>query len=963
MRVKVFLIIAIAIALAVSPVFAQIDQLGARPLGSGGAYTAVANDANAAVWNPAAMESFRNLAFTASYARLYLGVDGDGLNEGFAGFVNHLGLYGQGGSYGLSFSQYFADVYSQMQVTLGYGKRLYGTADGNQLALGVNLKLIRSGFNESNFYRFVATDEVFASGYNSMAYSADAGIFFRPADWISIGAVAKDLLEPDVSISGSGTDADKLPMTFRGGLALHFGGFTPSFDIEYSTREINGESDMKIHAGLEKWFGRSFAVRGGLNRDEAALGLSYMRYSERFGWGIDYAVLYPVLNEMGAELFTTHRVALNLTLDPPPEPIRDLEVVGGIVEVTPARSVIGEEVEIRATVENRGEIDENNVRVSVYYQDVHGNWNLAVPVQRYNFEVAERITLSWKWTPPAKGKYTMFVSVDDRGDRIPERHARIPEVDETNNTGMGEFEVFLTPEGFIRPRDEKLRVSKLTLYQEEEPLIPIVFYEKEATAIDSRYEPMLSEVANRLKENPDVLVYLRGYYDEESEPGDNQEALALSRARTVGDRLRGLGAHAGQVVVVESGYYMGKTRAGTIEDQWIPRDRTLMSQENRRVELSAWFPQGMDFLIEIPMTGTTLGTDGRSNIAGQMGAIENLLARNPEVMILVESSYDVDNQEEVNNAFLKAMAVGRHLRDQVGEGLEERIKIHASFQPEADAEKVLVFPNSEGVIWRPKVGDRVFTDYQVEGAEENLVQIDATVDAGVDSFGVVIVNEKGELVRTLAYGKGDIPSGLAWDWRDNNGELLDFDNKYFAKLDIRDKMGENFLTYSDTMEIQVTRQARRIESLVIVLFQFAQDVPESKFLESRVEYVARRFIERAERPNTRVTAFVTGHTDSIGPEYANIDLSRRRAVRELNNLKNYMIYLLNLDSHAQLDKWLADRNVTLTSRGFGETKPYEILRWTGETVERVQLGDNANPEGRTVNRRVLLELESERVVD
>ncbi|MCD6501908.1 hypothetical protein J7L01_04850, partial [bacterium] len=289
-----------------------------------------------------------------------------------------------------------------------------------------------------------------------------------------------------------------------------------------------------------------------------------------------------------------------------------------------------------------------------------------------------------------------------------------------------------------------------------------------------------------------------------------------------------------------------------------------------------------------------------------------------------------------------------------------RVRIHASFEPEAEAEKVLVFPNSEGVIWRPKVGDRVFTDYQVEGNEENLVQIDASVDAGVDSFGVVIVDEKGDVVRTLAYGKGDIPSGLAWDWRDNSGELLDFDHKYFAKLDIRDKMGENFLTYSDTMEIQVTRQSKRIESLVIVLFRFDKEVPESKFLETRVEYVARRFIARAEKANTRVTAFVSGHADSIGPEYDNLALSKKRADRELNNLRNYMIYLLDLDSQVQLDKWLADRNVTLEAKGYGESQPYKILRWTGDTVKRVLLGDNSFPEGRTVNRRVLLELETVR---
>ena len=957
---KIRNIFVIAMALVASVAFSQVDQLGAKPLGAGGAYTASSSDANSAVWNPASMETFRNLAFTASYGRIYLGVEGDGLNDGFAALVNHLGLYGEYGSYGISFAQYFSDVYSQMQVTLGYGKRLYGTADGAQLSLGANLKLIRSGFNESNFYRFDAGDDIFSAGNSRMAYSADAGMFFRPVEWLSMGAVVKDILQPDISVSGSGTDADKLPMLVRGGLAFNYKGFQPSVDIEYSMRDINGESDMKIHAGLEKWFGEGFAVRGGLNRDEAALGFSYMHHGERLGWGLDYAVLYPALNEMSSEMFTTHRVALDLTLDPPPEPIRDLELSDGAVEITPKHSIIGSEVEIRATVENRGEIDEKGVRVSVYYKDAAGEWNLALPVEKFNFGVAEKTPLSWKWSPPAKGHYTIFVSVDDKGDHIPDVHGRVPEEDESNNVASGECDVFLTPEGTIKPRDERLKVSKLTLYQEEEPLIPRVFFGKEEQDIKPRYDAMLKTVAKRLEENPDVLIYLRGYYDEENESSENKEDLAVARARAVASKLTSFGAPKGQVSVVESGYYMGKSRAGDLKNQFILKDKKLMADENRRVELAAWFPEGIDFLVEVPMAGADLGSEGKAAIGGEIGAMQTLLERNHEAIVLVEAFYNVDERTEADAAFDKAVRIGRYLRAQLGKEMEDRVRIHASFEPEAEAEKVLVFPNSEGVIWRPKVGDRVFTDYQVEGNEENLVQIDASVDAGVDSFGVVIVDEKGDVVRTLAYGKGDIPSGLAWDWRDNSGELLDFDHKYFAKLDIRDKMGENFLTYSDTMEIQVTRQSKRIESLVIVLFRFDKEVPESKFLETRVEYVARRFIARAEKANTRVTAFVSGHADSIGPEYDNLALSKKRADRELNNLRNYMIYLLDLDSQVQLDKWLADRNVTLEAKGYGESQPYKILRWTGDTVKRVLLGDNSFPEGRTVNRRVLLELETVR---
>ncbi|HDR91135.1 MAG TPA: hypothetical protein ENN75_02680, partial [candidate division Zixibacteria bacterium] len=528
-----------------------------------------------------------------------------------------------------------------MHVTLGYAKRIYGQADGPHLALGANFKLIRSGFNEANFSDdFDMTDEVFSSGNNSMAYSADVGLVFRPTEWLSIGATAKDVLEPNISISGIDDEMNVQPMTIRGGLALHYRGFTPTVDIEYTMREINGESDMKIHAGLEKWLGNSFGIRGGLNRDEAALGLSYVSMGERFGWGVDYAALYPVLNDLGGEYFTTHKVAVNLTLDPPPPPIRDLELVDGKVEITPKRSVIGEELEIRAMVENRGEIEERNVRVSVYYQDDAGMWQLAVPVQRYNFDVAERRQLSWTWSPPAKGNYTMFVAVDDRGDRIPEINGRVPEEDEDNNVGMGEFQVFLTPEGMISPRDSRLTVSKLTLYQEEEPIIPIVFFEEGSSDIDPRYEDMLKTAAERLVENPDVVINVRGYFDNMNEIGDNAEQLAIARGRAVGNKLVSLGAPKDRVAIIETGFNMGQYRVGDPVEQVIVRDQRLMMAENRRTELNAWFPAGRDFIGEVPMAAPSLSAEAKSVLSGFIGPMQGLLNSNPEVIILIEAYYN-----------------------------------------------------------------------------------------------------------------------------------------------------------------------------------------------------------------------------------------------------------------------------------------------------------------------------------
>jgi len=76
-----------------------------------------------------------------------------------------------------------------------------------------------------------------------------------------------------------------------------------------------------------------------------------------------------------------------------------------------------------------------------------------------------------------------------------------------------------------------------------------------------------------------------------------------------------------------------------------------------------------------------------------------------------------------------------------------------------------------------------------------------------------------------------------------------------------------------------------------------------------------------------------------------------------------MKYLLNLKTDAELDKWLKDHQVELRAKGFGEREPYTIRRWNSKTkqAEIVTIGDNGYPEGRTVNRRVILEMKSQKL--
>ncbi|RKZ35042.1 hypothetical protein DRQ33_00745 [bacterium] len=955
------LTVALIILCIIGSSFGQVDETSARALGMGGAYSALSLDGNAPGWNPGAMDAFKRMALSLNYSTFHLGITDDFLQEGGISYVLHLDRKFRYGSIGIGYTQFLSDVYSQGKLTLGYAKRLWGEPDGRCVSLGANFSLWRSGFNEAGYSpEFDPADPLLRDGASSMVYSAEGGIYIRPNEWLSFGAGVKNITQPDISISQDGSS--KLPMKVRAGLGLDFDFITPVLEVEYAT-EAPADNNIDFHIGAEKTFGNNIAVRAGWNRYETALGIGYISWGEKFSWGIDYAALYPLGTQLSKDYLTTHRITFNLLVEPPPIPVEDLAIVENSVTVIPSRIVLGQEVTISAQIENRGEIMEKKVPVSIYYQDKDENWVLALPIEKIIIKSGEVITLKKKFVPPVAGNYTIYVAVDDYGKNLPAIGGRVEEVDEDNNVGFADIAIFHRPEGDIEPMEHTLNVSKLLLYQEEEPIIPIVFFDEKSTTVDYRFDRMLSIVANRLSTNPDIQLELQGYYDHGTDEVSDPIQLAFQRAEEVKKRIISLGAPAERITVRRDGYDPGESRAGLPEEQVIPRDKKMMHQENRRVELSVWFTEGKDFRAKISFDENSTTPQHTEDVARFIPTMRSLMNNNEEVIILVEGYAMPGDEVGASVAFQRAANTAKWLKNQLGEEYHRRVYIHQTYESAVPSNEVYVFPNPEGVIYRPKEADRVLEDYTIEGSEENLVKIDAHIDAGVDSFAVSVVDENANVVRVLAAGKGQVPNGIAWDWRDEAGMLLDFDEKYFAKLQVWDKMGEQLVTKSDTMAIKVTKQGKRIESLVIVLFMFNEDVPQSKFLESRVEYVARRLIYRAEKRQFEILALVAGHTDSIGPEYANLELSKERAVRELQKIRKYMIYLLELEDETALDSWLKEHNVVLRAKGYGEREPYTIRRWNPETQqgEIVKIGDNSYPEGRTVNRRVILEMKSQKL--
>ena len=233
--------------------------VGARPLGLGGAFVALADDSNAADYNAAGLGYIDRIHLGATHAQRFNGLI---TYNAVSGVIS----LGRIGSIGVGFGGLAEDseVYSEQTLRLSYGNALF-----KQFAIGTNLKLFRTAFDETN--EFVTENPYFVRT-SSSAVSFDLGVIAKPFQSLSLGASVENLLPADMSISDTQTDA--VPLNIRAGLAYRLASIAEMSaqgaavsnllsgslgSLEVASR--NGE--IYIRTGMEIWLNNSIAVRGG----------------------------------------------------------------------------------------------------------------------------------------------------------------------------------------------------------------------------------------------------------------------------------------------------------------------------------------------------------------------------------------------------------------------------------------------------------------------------------------------------------------------------------------------------------------------------------------------------------------------------------------------------------------------------------------------------------------------------
>jgi hypothetical protein len=225
------------------------DGIAARPAGLAGAYTAIADDANTAWWNPAGLgllDKRKSAAFTyvpdvfsldtGDITRMLL-TYGQGDTGGYGGIgasVSYMGV-----NLGSDFSGDTAYKWSEYVLSVSWGMEIeqyIGLVKYKypKIAVGVNAK-----------YLGVSTDLLLAGAKTGASgFGADVGLIFAIKNNFNIGIMAKNIY---TQVTWQGGSTERMPYSLNAGL---FYGITPDFLV---AAEIKSSETAAGAPGIEAY--------------------------------------------------------------------------------------------------------------------------------------------------------------------------------------------------------------------------------------------------------------------------------------------------------------------------------------------------------------------------------------------------------------------------------------------------------------------------------------------------------------------------------------------------------------------------------------------------------------------------------------------------------------------------------------------------------------------------------------
>ncbi len=196
-----------------------------------------------------------------------------------------------------------------------------------------------------------------------------------------------------------------------------------------------------------------------------------------------------------------------------------------------------------------------------------------------------------------------------------------------------------------------------------------------------------------------------------------------------------------------------------------------------------------------------------------------------------------------------------------------------------------------------------------------------------DSYRFVIKDSSGKDIYTLE-GSGNPPKSFSWNGRDRSGHMLL-------------RTGNEYSFYIEAEKDGMYARSS-VKTFVVLASPPMKTLERGVYFEKGLYYLLPEFIKKLRelavylRENPELKIIVEGHTDSSGPEWYNLELSKKRA----EMVKDYLVIVEGISS---------DR---ITTIGYGESRPL----YPNDTPEN--MARNRRVEIKTEGGKVLLQLSS-----
>jgi len=220
--------------------------IGPRAIAMGGAFSSIADDAEALYWNPAGLPSIGHQEITGTHANLF----GSDIVDNYAAFVLPLARRRAAAIdwYRSGFNDPELD-FGENRIDLSYGQKILPS-----LSLGATVKYLN---------RNTSLDGV--SVRRGRGAGLDFGIIATPLDRLRLGIVAQDAFDTKITYSqGEGTVV-AYPRTLRVGAS-----YSPIRDAI-----VAADLDDRLHVGAEYRPVTSLALRAGVNNNRSPDGLTW----------------------------------------------------------------------------------------------------------------------------------------------------------------------------------------------------------------------------------------------------------------------------------------------------------------------------------------------------------------------------------------------------------------------------------------------------------------------------------------------------------------------------------------------------------------------------------------------------------------------------------------------------------------------------------------------------------------